>query len=304
MNQHFIDLKELAQRESERVEWKENGDDVKIVSSIVKTISAFANDVANVGGGYVVCGAKESKDEYGFPQLEYRGLSAEKLKTIAGKVLQHCRDYVSPSVAPLVEELENPMDSSTRILVFMVVASPEAHTYRDGESANYYVRVGRDTKEARNGVLAQLLIKKQKIQYFDKRTCLQASTSDIDILLFRDSLGSMGLLQTEKTLEDYFSEREQIAEFVPPLFQKIGIENRLFPLNFTLLLFGKKASISRFFPDAYTLVSIYKGKDRSEPTSERHTLTGTIIEQAKRAIQLLSEQVYTILIKIIHNPTR
>ena len=52
-----IDLKELSIRESEKVEWKENGDDVNVVNSIVKTISAFANDIANVGGGYVVCGA-------------------------------------------------------------------------------------------------------------------------------------------------------------------------------------------------------------------------------------------------------
>ena len=29
--------------------------------------SAFANDLQNLGGGYVVCGAKEEKDENGFP---------------------------------------------------------------------------------------------------------------------------------------------------------------------------------------------------------------------------------------------
>ena len=34
-----IDLKELSSRESERVEWKENGDDKFIVNSIVKTIN-------------------------------------------------------------------------------------------------------------------------------------------------------------------------------------------------------------------------------------------------------------------------
>ena len=65
-----IDLKELSTRESERVEWKENGDDSQIVSKIVKTIAALANDISNFGGGYVVCGAKEIKDEYQFPKLE------------------------------------------------------------------------------------------------------------------------------------------------------------------------------------------------------------------------------------------
>ena len=73
-----IDLKELSVRESERVEWKENGDDKRIAQGIAKTISAFANDVANVGGGYVVCGAKEGKDEHGFPKVFYTGC-AKKL---------------------------------------------------------------------------------------------------------------------------------------------------------------------------------------------------------------------------------
>jgi predicted HTH transcriptional regulator len=69
-----IDLKTLAQRESEQVEWKEHGDLPDITVSIVKTIVAFANDISNVGGGYVVCGAKEIKDEFGFPKVQYTGL--------------------------------------------------------------------------------------------------------------------------------------------------------------------------------------------------------------------------------------
>ena len=47
-----IELKVLARRESERVEWKENVANIEI---IVKTIVAFANDYSNLGG-YVVCG--------------------------------------------------------------------------------------------------------------------------------------------------------------------------------------------------------------------------------------------------------
>ena len=152
-----IDLKELSQRESEKVEWKENGDDEDIVRSIVKTISAFTNDIANFGGGYVVCGAKEIRDEYGFPKLFFTGLTAGKLKEIEGKVLQHCRDYVSPSIAPLVQELENPEDVQKRILVFIVITDSQAHTYRDGETSNYFVRISRETRAARNGILRQLL---------------------------------------------------------------------------------------------------------------------------------------------------
>lgn len=299
-----IDLKELSVRESERVEWKENGDDNHIVNSIVKTISAFANDISNFGGGYVVCGARETKDQHGFPKLHLTGLTANKLKEIEGKVTQHCRDYVSPSLSPIIHELPNPDDISTRILVFVVLASPDAHLYRGAGEPCYYVRISRETKEARNGVLTQLLIKKQKIEYFDKRINVNSTETDLDVLLFRDSMQEMGLLSPEKSLEDYFSDHEQIAELVSPLFGRTGLDKVLRPRNFTVLMFGRKASITKLFSEAYSVLSIYKGTDRSEPTAERYTLTGSIIEQTKKTIELLNTQAYTAFDKTSSKPNQ
>lgn len=301
---YFIDLKELALRESEKVEWKENGDDKDIVKRIVKTISAFANDLSNFGGGYVVCGAKEGKDEFGFPKLIYKGLFSQKLKEIESRVLQHCRDYVSPAITPIVQELPNPDNNDSRILVFIVLATPDAHAYRDGEKSTYYVRISRETREARNGILTQLLIKKQKIEYFDKRVNAQTTVADIDVLLFRDSMRAMHLLFPDKSLEDYFSDKDQIAELVPPLFRKSELDGILRPRNFTLLMFGKKAAITSNFPEAYVAFSIYSGVDRSDPTAERYTLTGSVIEQARRTIELLNTQAYTAFDKMSGKPNQ
>jgi predicted HTH transcriptional regulator len=297
----LIDLKELSIRESERVEWKENGDDIQIVKSIVKTISAFANDISNLGGGYVVCGAKEVKDEYGFPQIEYSGLTASKLKEIEGKIIQHCRDYVNPSVLPRVHELENPMDSSTRILVFVVSATAEAHVYRDGTTTNYYVRMSRETREARNGILLQLFTQKSKMEPFDKRVNLHATRDDIDIFVFRAMMRELKLPANDTSLDMYFSDTEQIATLIPALFVRTKIDDVLRPRNFALLLFGKITSITRWYIECFTIISIYRGTDRSEPTAERYELVGTIIEQAKTAIALLSKQVYTAFDKESNN---
>jgi ATP-dependent DNA helicase RecG len=300
----LIDLKELALRESERVEWKENGDDIQIVKSIVKTISAFANDISNLGGGYIVCGAKETKDEYGFPKLEYAGLTASKLKEIEGKVIQHCRDYVNPSVLPQVYELENPDDLSTRILVFVIAATSDAHLYRDGTATHYYVRMSRETREARNGILTQLLIKKRKIEYFDKQVNFNATQADVDVFIFRDCMQEMNLLVSERSLDLYFSDKHQIATLVPPLFVRTMIDGILRPRNFTLLLFGKKTSITRWYTEAFTFVSIYGGTDRSEPTAERYELVGTIIEQAKQTIALLNQQASVTFDKTSSRPNQ
>ena len=290
---YSIDLKELSKRESEKVEWKENGNDDMIVKGIVKTISAFANDIANVGGGYVVCGAKEIKDEFGFPKVKYTGLSANILREIEGKVREQCTNRISPSIAPVIQIIDNPIDDETKILVFIIIATSKAHTYRDNETVKYYVRVGRETIEARNGILSQLLASKQEIEPFDKRANPKVDEKDIDSLLFRDCMNEMKLIQPTKPLESYFSDNEQIAEFVPPLCVKKSLDGGLCLRNFALFMFGKKNAISLHFPDAYTSLSIYYGTDRSESTAERHLLTGSIIEQAKKAIELLNTQVYT-----------
>jgi predicted HTH transcriptional regulator len=301
---YIIDLKELSQRESEKVEWKENGDDKHVIKSIVKTISAFANDIANFGGGYVVCGAQEIKDEYGFPKLKFTGLSSGKLKEIEGKVLQYCRDYVDPSVAPVVQELKNPEDESTRILVFIVAADSQAHTYRDGESSNYYVRIGRETRIAKNGIFRQLMESKQQIVLFDKRPNPNTSEKDMDTLLFRDYMNEMELLQPDKQIENYLSDNEQIAEFIPPLLAKKPLDGGFCLRNFALLMFGKKKSITLNFPDTYLILSVYYGVDRSEPSGKQYTLTGSIIEQAKKAIDLLETQTYISFDKASDKPNK
>ena len=299
-----IDLKELSTRESEKVEWKENGDDKDIVASIAKTISAFANDIANFGGGYVVCGAQETKDEFGFPKVVYTGLSADKLKEIEGKVLQHCRDYVNPAVAPIVQELETPEDKSARILVFVVVADREAHLYRGGGISSYFVRTGRETREARNGILRQLLESKNNTVPFDKQPNPNVDEKDIDSLLFRDCMNDMKLAQAAKPLEDYFSDQEQIAEFVPPLLARKSLDGGFCLRNFALFMFGKKAAITLNFPDLYTVVSVYNGIDRSEQTARQYLLTGSVVEQSRKAIELLATQVYTIFDKTSDKPNQ
>jgi predicted HTH transcriptional regulator len=299
-----INLKELALRESEKVEWKENGDDKDVVRSIVRTISAFANDIANMGGGYVVCGAKETKDEFGFQKVVYAGLTANRLQEIEGRVLSHCRDYVSPALSPLVQIVDNPENRATKILVFIVIADEKAHTYRDGETSGYYVRIGKETREARNGILANLLSIKQEIVPFDKRANPNVGESDLDLLLFRDCMNEMKLVQPDKPLETYLSDREQIAAFVPPLFAKTSLDGTLCLRNFALLMFGKRPSITLNYPDLYTVISIYNGVDRSEPTAERHLLTGSIIGQAQKAIDFLKTQAYTAFDKMSDKPNQ
>ncbi|KPA10904.1 transcriptional regulator [Candidatus Magnetomorum sp. HK-1] len=300
MNQN-IELSELAKRESERVEWKEN---VANIENIVKTIVAFANDYSNLGGGYVVCGAKEGKDDHGFQKLIYEGLTASRMHEITQKVLADCRNKVNPEIVPCVEEIIISGNKSKRILIFIIPATNNAHSYRTSrkDSSTYYIRSGSNTIEARNGLLRELLIRKKQLEPWDRRINPKSKIENIDLIIFREYLQEMGLWSHNKSLEDYISDREKLSDFTPPLAGKIGLETILRLKNFSILMFGKKPL--DFFEGAYVIFSKYKGDDRSEPTGERQLITGTIIQQARKLIELLNSVSYTAFDKTTETPNQ
>lgn len=292
-----IDLSALALRESEQVEWKENVADEE---DVVATLVAFANDRSNLGGGYVVCGVRETKDEHGFPRIEVLGLLAEDFKRVEGKVLSICQERVSPSLAPRVEELPT-ADPARRVLVFVMPQTGRAHQFqrRDGHT-HHYVRISSRTTRARNGVLLDLLTLRGELAPWDRRPCVGARTSDLDLLALRDTLQRIDRYDAQSGVEPYLSDDRVIHALVPPLCVREPLSEQLRPRNFAVLLFGREAQ--RWIPGAYTLFSIYPGTDRSEAHAERHELTGTLIDQARRLLELLDVQSYTAFDKT--DPTR
>ncbi len=282
-----LDIKTLARRESEQIEWKEN---VADEDDVVKTLSAFANDWANLGGGYVICGAREELDEHGFPRIGSVGLTAAKIREIENKILAGCRSQVDPPIAPRVEEL--PADESDRrLLVFVMPATRHVHLFRGRKQAGrYYVRISRETIEARNGILRELLVRKGAVDEWDRRPCATATVNDLDLIVLRDSLQRMGIFQPERGLDEYLSETKALSAFVPPILVREPLTGTLRPRNFAMLLFGRNLQLH--VPGAFALFSIYPGTDRSEPHAERHEIAETLVEQARRLLELLDVQSY------------
>lgn len=285
---HSIDLDQLAVRESEQIEWKEN---VADVDDVVRALSAFANDIANLGGGYVVCGAQESKDTYGFPKLLKVGLTANRIKEVEGQVLQRCRDRVSPPITPIVEELPSD-DPARRLLIFVQPSTGEAHSVRAADDgAKYFVRIGRDTREARNGTLRELLVRKGAKLPWDRRLCSGATINDLDLLALRDTLQRMKMFSVERGVEAFLSDENSLSAMVPPLCGREPLTGVLRPRNFAMILFGREPQ--RFVPGLISLFSIYPGRDRSDIHAERHEIYGTVLEQSKRLGELLDLQSFT-----------
>lgn len=286
----MVDLGEL-QRERLRVAWEEHVADEE---SVVRTLVAFANDRANLGGGYVVCGAAEEQDEHGFQRVRWVGLSASRLKTLEGKVLAMCRDRVDPPLAPRVEEI--PASPSARVLVFVMPQSGKAHQLRpkDGPPA-HFIRVGRETREARNGLLLELLTLRGAVEPWDRQPNPHATEADLDLLVLRDTLQRLGIYSPSRGIEPYLSDTVPIHALVPPLLVREPLTNVMRPRNYAVLLFGRE--VQRFIPGAVTNVSVYPGTDRSEPHAERHELVGTLLEQARQVLELLDVQSSTLFEK-------
>ena len=155
-----LDLDELFRRESARVEWK---DQVADTDDVVATLSAFANDLASLGGGWVVCGAAEEKDEHGFARMRRRGLDAARCKEVCRQVIDRCAKTVTPPITPRVEEL-SAEDPSARVVVFEVAATAFVHSFRPkGKDERTFVRLDGSTQEARNGRRLELALRKGAI---------------------------------------------------------------------------------------------------------------------------------------------
>ncbi len=287
-----IDLNGISSRESPRVEWKEGPANV---DDVVKTLSAFANDISNLGGGYVVCGAAEEKDEHGFQRVRRLGLTAAKLKEIEGEVLTLCQRHVSPSIQPVVHVLdaESP---DRKVLVFQQPGTRSAHLFRSkGQHGAYFVRNSKSTWEARNGILTELLTQKGEVEPWDKQVVPDATADDIDMLVLRETLVRMNRLRPDRPPEYYVSETNKIHEFVPPFLAREPQTGLLRPRRFVILLFGRETQ--RFIPGAFTLFSIYPGIDKSERHSERHELLGSLIQQTLKLRSLLADQCTTLFDK-------
>lgn len=137
---------------------------------------------------------------------------------------------------------------------------------------------------------------------WDRQGNRHARVKDIDLSALRDFLTEIGVWNENTPLEDYLSSTERIFALTPPLSFSMPLTNELCPRNFTLLLFAK--DVLNFFPGAYTIFSIYRGSDRSEQMAERHEITGNILLQARKSLELLNAESYTVFDKESDTPNQ
>ena len=96
-----VDIQELLDArvvESTRIEYKAGFNP----AAIVRTLCAFANDMDNTGGGYILIGVEE---ENGRPKFPLKGVELNDVDLILKKLLEYCH-YIEPLYEPVSEPVK------------------------------------------------------------------------------------------------------------------------------------------------------------------------------------------------------
>lgn len=261
--------------ESNRIEFKQDFNP----DPIIRSICAFANDIDNMGGGYIIIGVGE---ENGSPKYPIAGIAQDRLDGIQKKLLQYCHS-IEPLYEPIVEPV---LYQGVYILVIWVPggfgrpykAPKEVTNKQSGK--HYYIRKFSSSVAASDIEEKELFYASSTIP-FDDRPNLAAELSDLDIGLLRAHLKEIGSDLYPYSLN---MTAEQIADDMQLLD---GPTERRKPRNVGLLMFSEKPE--RYF--RYARIEVVDIPDPTGTNMVEKTFTGPIQRQLKDALQYLKNYV-------------
>ena len=234
--------------EWDRIELKKGWNPEKILHSIC----AFANDINNLDGGYLIIGVEEKN---GVAKLPPAGLDSNQLDIIQKKLIE-----LSYKVSPDYRPFSQPhVVGNKQILVIWSPAgdlrpykAPVSLSAKGSEKA-WYIRRGSRTIKVKEGSEDErrLLELTARIP-FDDRINHQSSLKDLDLRLIQAHLREVMSALYEESSKIPFRDlckQMKIAK---------GPDENLKPTNAGLLLFNENPD--RFFEGARIDVVIHKGK--------------------------------------------
>ena len=176
---HIPDLFTGTTVEWERLEFKEGWNP----EAALHTLCAFANDLHNWGGGYLVFGVKEQD---GRPVVPPAGLRSEQLDRIQKEIL-NVSNRIVPAYHPIVE----PYVVDGRHILVLWAPGGQNRPYKAPVSLGkaeqgfgYFARVGSSTIRARGPVEAELLQLAASVP-FDDRIRYDAEVGDLSLRLIQ-----------------------------------------------------------------------------------------------------------------------
>lgn len=275
------ELFDARNAESTRIEYKSGFNP----APIIRTICAFANDIDNTGGGYIIIGVEE---ENGRPELPLKGIPENEVDSIMKKLMEYCR-FIEPLYEPVVEPVKyaDPSDGCSKNLILIWAPAGYGRPYRTlkdvtkkSGTKEFYIRKFSSSVVASPNEEKELFYVSSSIP-FDDRVCLPSTVDDLDIDIIRKFLIESG----SRLLKD--GQTRDMLDLARNMRIVSGSPENEKPLNVGILMFSSDPQ--KYFP--YARIEIVIIPDERGTNMIEQTFTGTLQCQLRGALQFISTSV-------------
>ena len=261
--------------ESSRIEFKSGFNP----NSIIHTICAFANDIDNMGGGYIIIGIEE---ENGLPKFPIKGIEQNKIDSILKELVGYCH-CIEPIYNPVVE----PIIYQEKHIIVIWVSGGYGRPYKASKdvfnaktSKYYYIRKFSSTLIASPNEEKELFYISSDTP-FDDRPNLLAELEDLDIELLRKHLREIN-----SDLYKY-SFNKSLLEIATDMQLVAGPTERIKPLNVGILMFSEK--IEKYF--RYARIEVVDIPDSTGNGMTEKIFSGPIQNQLTEALSYIKNYI-------------
>ena len=253
-------------------------------AAVVRTICAFANDLLNLNGGYVILGVET--DETGNPVLPPRGLESVDVDALQREILGQC-NRIHPRYHPVLF----PVVYQDRLLLVVWAPGGDYRPYEAPRTAAtgdraYYVREGSQTVQAKGTLRSQLFEQAAKIP-FDDRVNRATELDNVSDRLVKQFLADIG------------SEIGRTVPFSRDVYSRMQLTSPLnahdAPRNVALLFFSDDPE--RVFPGA-TIDVVQFADDAGGDLIEEKSMRGPLHHQVRQTLRYLDSLGSTVTEKV------
>ncbi|MHB8266503.1 MAG: AlbA family DNA-binding domain-containing protein, partial [Acidithiobacillus ferrivorans] len=207
--------------------------------AVLHTLCAFANDIHNLGGGYILIGIQE---ENGRPVLPPVGLDPAQIDAIQKELLNLGFNAIAPYYHPIAVPVEI---EGRHVLVLWALGGPtrpykaKISLGKESRDYAYYIRKNSSTIRAKGADETELMSLAATIPH-DDRVNQQAKVESLSRELMQDYLQQVGS-DLAKQAPDL-----SLVELGRQMGVVGGTDEAPFPLNVGLMMFNPEPW--RFFP--------------------------------------------------------
>ena len=279
------DLLNKNKIENNRIEFKSGWNPSKIYQSIC----AFANDIDNLGGGYILVGVEE---ECGVAKRPVKGIPHSQIDRIQ-KEMVGFNNKIEPYYLPRISAEE--VDDTTILVIWVPSGINRPYNVMEDVNAKhskpkFYIRSGSCTIEAKGESLDQLRDLANRTP-FDDRGNPDIKIDDISPVLVYDYLKKVGSKLANKFSSD------GIQKILEQMDLYDGPTERRYIKNVAAMMFCE--GLSKFFPVSRVEIVVFPNGRINDPNNfyEVPAITGTVPQMINQTLNQLRTFIREYIIK-------